>query len=233
VPRPRKNPLPPIGYTWESGSKIVGYPGKDKWGHEQAEILCGSCGETRRVTTLKYVRTGLCQKCTGQRTVALQHAWKVRKTQVQERIREQLSSGVKLCTCCKRSLALSSFNRLTRSRDGLNHDCSECQQNKKRDNLYGFAPGEYERLVLAQRGKCAIDACSRPLEVVDHCHHTGKVRGLLCHQHNVALHASFTAEDLRAMAEYLESHQTSDVAASVSVTRPVKTLQEHHAIRNV
>jgi hypothetical protein len=48
---------------------------------------------------------------------------------------------------------------------------------------YGISPEEYNQLFEAQGGVCAI--CHRPCRsgralAVDHDHHTGKVRGLLC-----------------------------------------------------
>ena len=51
---------------------------------------------------------------------------------------------------------------------------------------YGIPRGEYERLLQAQDGRCAI--CTRRPRArrlaVDHDHHTGRVRGLLCYTCN-------------------------------------------------
>lgn len=55
---------------------------------------------------------------------------------------------------------------------------------------YGISPEEYWQMLLAQGGVCAI-CHSLPLANkrlgVDHCHKTGRVRGLLCHLCNVAV----------------------------------------------
>ena len=58
---------------------------------------------------------------------------------------------------------------------------------KRRFNL---SPEEYAALVTAQNGVCAIctQADTRRLSV-DHCHITGKVRGLLCKKCNQFLWA--------------------------------------------
>jgi hypothetical protein len=50
--------------------------------------------------------------------------------------------------------------------------------------MYGLTMQDYNRMVCKQRGRCAI--CFQKLTAnkngtnIDHCHKTGKVRGLLC-----------------------------------------------------
>lgn len=57
---------------------------------------------------------------------------------------------------------------------------------------YGITLAEYQRMLLAQGGGCAICDC-RPENCphgrlhVDHDHDTGIVRGLLCHACNIAI----------------------------------------------
>lgn len=57
---------------------------------------------------------------------------------------------------------------------------------------YGITPEEYAETLESQRGGCAICGSTEPKHrgpffVVDHCHTTGKVRGLLCSPCNTAL----------------------------------------------
>lgn len=57
-------------------------------------------------------------------------------------------------------------------------------------NTHGLDPIEYERMYAAQGGVCLIcsKACvSRRRLSVDHCHDTGKIRGLLCAKCNRAI----------------------------------------------
>lgn len=62
---------------------------------------------------------------------------------------------------------------------------------KKKDAMlrrkYGISLSQFDAMLAAQNGTCAIclkePTEGKPLHV-DHCHSTGRVRGLLCHQCN-------------------------------------------------
>lgn len=52
---------------------------------------------------------------------------------------------------------------------------------------YGLSIEDYEKLLASQHGACAICTAvpsSKRRLAVDHCHATGKIRGLLCHTCN-------------------------------------------------
>lgn len=53
-------------------------------------------------------------------------------------------------------------------------------------NRYGLTPEVFFRMIENQMSKCAICNNERKL-VIDHCHKTGKVRGMLCHKCNWAI----------------------------------------------
>lgn len=79
---------------------------------------------------------------------------------------------------------------------------------------YGLTGEAHDRLLAAQGGVCAV--CGIPAEhtpthwrgklCVDHCHDTGKVRGLLCNDCNAAIGHARTERIALAMAEYLRVH---------------------------
>ena len=70
---------------------------------------------------------------------------------------------------------------------------------------YGLSEQECRDIQDLQRGCCAICTCSLEIPHVDHCHTTGKVRGLLCHQCNLVLGmANDSTETLLNAIQYLE-----------------------------
>jgi len=78
---------------------------------------------------------------------------------------------------------------------------------RSRRHKYGLNVEEYDALVLASGGLCAI--CSGDMGddiCVDHCHDTGAVRGLLCRHCNFGLgHFRDDPERLRAALAYLSA----------------------------
>jgi hypothetical protein len=81
-------------------------------------------------------------------------------------------------------------------------------QKRRRDleRHYGLSQAQYEAMLAAQAHTCAI--CVRPFPktpAVDHCHRTGRVRGLLCESCNLAI-GKFRddPELIRRAAAYLE-----------------------------
>lgn len=60
------------------------------------------------------------------------------------------------------------------------------KREKRRYWRYGLTTDQYESLLKKQDGKCAI-CLGKDARNIDHCHSTGKVRGLLCGNCNLAL----------------------------------------------
>jgi hypothetical protein len=83
------------------------------------------------------------------------------------------------------------------------------QREKAMKHKYGITIKNYEDMVEAQNNKCAICSARGEEErngklVVDHCHASGKIRGLLCNKCNLLLgHADDTIERLERAILYL------------------------------
>jgi hypothetical protein len=77
---------------------------------------------------------------------------------------------------------------------------------------YGITVPEYQALIAQD----FCDACGQPsaktLEI-DHCHDTGLIRGVLCHNCNSALgHAKDDIDRLTRLIAYISSHQSEQAA---------------------
>jgi hypothetical protein len=76
---------------------------------------------------------------------------------------------------------------------------------------YGIDASDYEEMMVKQEGKCSIckEVCSSNKRLsVDHCHLTGKVRGLLCSKCNTAI--GLLKDDVALLStatEYLKLHK--------------------------
>lgn len=93
--------------------------------------------------------------------------------------------------------------------------CSECVRWRNIEQCYGLRKEDYERLLQSQNESCAI--CQTHITqlkpgwkngtkrlVVDHCHQTNTVRGLLCtHCNNVVAFLGESAQHLERLRAYL------------------------------
>ena len=115
--------------------------------------------------------------------------------------------ATKNCPKCSTVKDLEEFAVHKTRKDGHSSVCKEClitnvnnwrkvdprrKINSNLKNLYDITLCEYEEILKNQNGRCAIcDKKSvenlRGKLFVDHCHKTGIVRGLLCHQCNDGL----------------------------------------------
>lgn len=94
----------------------------------------------------------------------------------------------RICTQCERDLDVNEFPcyQLESGRTKRRNWCRQCINDAQRAKNYGLSVDDYQNLVSDQNGLCKI--CSKQDSlVVDHCHETNKIRGLLCSQCNVGL----------------------------------------------
>lgn len=88
--------------------------------------------------------------------------------------------------------------------------CPIKERGKKLKRMYGLSSEEYETMLANQNHSCLICHSTDPHHssgrfVVDHCHTTNKVRGLLCNRCNVGLgNFKDNVASLRSAIDYLE-----------------------------
>jgi hypothetical protein len=73
-------------------------------------------------------------------------------------------------------------------------------------NRYGLTLETWGRMAEAQDGRCAVCGCEPDRLDIDHCHATGRVRGLLCRRCNLLVGwlEGVTEKELRAVQNYLK-----------------------------
>jgi len=153
----------------------------------------------------------------------------------------------KVCSACRENLPLTAFSRNRSQPDGLANQCNTClnvhrkrwaDQHPEYQQAWrnGLSVGQYNALVEAQDGKCAV--CKRPQKQafkrlhVDHDHVTGAYRGLLCHPCNGALgQINDDPAILRALAEYIEGHRAAAVELPVREAPISRRGEAHHQAR--
>ena len=83
-------------------------------------------------------------------------------------------------------------------------------QKHKIERKYGITEEQYKIMVIQQNNKCLICGKSSNNQIrrlaIDHCHTTGKIRGLLCDNCNLGLGAfQDNPEILQSAIKYLEN----------------------------
>lgn len=172
-------------------------------------------------------RRSACRVCTNQKlTKSLEAEGRLGKWAAAE-LRRQ---GLKRCPKCMDIKPFADFSSVKIRLDGCKDRCRACdriQRNsltpeedlrvKERNKCnrlrrrFGVSLVEYRRMSKEQKDLCAI--CENPEKTknrslaVDHCHRTGKIRGLLCTSCNPAIGAlGDSPELLRKAAAYIEKH---------------------------
>ncbi len=122
------------------------------------------------------------------------------------------------CRACSEEKSVDQFRKHPTMKRGHRNDCIPCENKRRKENWhknpernkeyelqrnYGISIADLDAIREEQAYQCAIcgvhedDAPHRHGTglFVDHCHETGKVRGLLCHQCNSMLGYARDSED--------------------------------------
>ena len=141
------------------------------------------------------------------------------------------TTGSKNCTKCGVTKDITEFYKRggKQSPNTRHNHCKECTKSRVSKNYakdpmvwrnaelqrrYGITQNDYEVMIAEQNNQCAICNTTEPggrhnsgYFVVDHCHTTGKVRKLLCHNCNTALGlVGDNVDTLHKMINYLSTN---------------------------
>jgi hypothetical protein len=182
---------------------------------EEAEKRCSGCRRVLPVTAFardKNRSDGLqvrCRECVAEYGAA---HYRRRREAMGKPVREKadVPAGHKLCRTCGEIKPHSEWHRNATASDGLSTRCKACravqgrQSHLKRE--YGITEAERDGLIASQGGVCCICLAALPAHV-DHCHETGRVRGVLCFSCNAALGQFKDRPDvMRRAATYVEGN---------------------------
>lgn len=164
--------------------------GVEKTTREQKKSkLCLSCSNLSRYNAA-HTETRVCVKCKETKHNTSDYfPYRSLTTQT-------LKAICKICDNKRR--AINYKNNLSR------------EKNTRLKNDFGITLVEYKLMFEKQNGQCAI--CFKPPKrknlAVDHCHKSGKIRGLLCGNCNTALGKFSDNQNLLLNAiEYLKNNQ--------------------------
>ncbi|MFE0257345.1 endonuclease VII domain-containing protein [Streptomyces sp. NPDC059010] len=124
------------------------------------------------------------------------------------RPRVDVPAGHKYCRTCGKIKPHSEWTRNRSASDGFATLCKSCKAIKGRaghlKRHYGITEAERDEMIASQMGLCVI-CLKAPAVHVDHCHKTGRVRGVLCFNCNSAIGKLGDDPDaVRRAAAYLE-----------------------------
>ncbi|MDT0437482.1 MULTISPECIES: endonuclease VII domain-containing protein [Streptomyces] len=150
-----------------------------------------------------------CRECVA--AYSAQH-YRRRREAMGKTVREKVvvPEGHKLCRLCGEVKPHGEWHRNATASDGLSTRCKACRAVQGRQGhlmrQYGITEAERDALIEAQVGVCCI-CLKAPPEHVDHCHKTGRVRGVLCFSCNAALGQFKDRPDaIRRAAAYVEGN---------------------------
>lgn len=151
----------------------------------------------------------------------------MRLAEIKKQIKEKKQ---RLCKKCNELKPVSEFHIKKGKNENqyrFNSPCKKCGlkdkqlkytsfKNWRLIKLFGITQAQYNEMLLKQNYSCAIchthvDSFSKDL-AVDHCHTTGKVRGLLCSNCNLGI-GNFKDDItlLNTAIEYIKSHKFEEL----------------------
>ncbi|WP_437105330.1 endonuclease VII domain-containing protein [Streptomyces sp. enrichment culture] len=190
------------------GSKVAG---ELRLESQERVKRCSRCKQSKpraAFASNKSTRDGLqayCRECAAMYYRQRQDA-RGRKP----RPRVAAPEGHKYCQRCGKIKPHSEWDRNRTASDGLSTSCKACRAVQGRASHlkrnYGLTEAERDAMIAAQRGLCAICLDAPPVHV-DHCHRTGRVRGVLCFNCNSAIGKLRDDPDVgRRAVAYLEGN---------------------------
>lgn len=155
---------------------------------------CNECGIEKPLSEYhKYCgsKDGYNTRCKRCRYLAEKKrlGWKDKEVFIKEvKVKaKEFPNGTKLCSNCGEVKPLSDFVAYKKGKYVTRvASCKQCNDFYARSKKYRITKEEYITMIKSQDYKCKICGEKKAL-VIDHCHKSDRVRGLLCDNCNMAI----------------------------------------------
>jgi hypothetical protein len=159
---------------------------------------------------------GRCKEC----VITISHQQQARlKSRSPEEI---VAPNEKRCRKCRSTKPIEEFWKTMMGSDGYTSRCKTCLTEQAIQIKWGLSKVDVMLMLAAQRDRCAI--CRKQFNLgsfrpyaIDHCHATGRIRGILCRLCNTGL-GMFrdSPQFLRSAARYIEKHRKPPASVATS-----------------
>lgn len=185
--------------------------------------LCGRCKITKNVADFhqdpryKMGVSGFCKACKNELSVLHGKRMASKNRGLDLRLRE------KACSRCKIVKKRDEFSSCPSKKGGLSSRCKECRRltettiKRKAENprwsigkrleFHGITLADYDAMLIAQSGRCALCEIPMRMPCVDHCHKTFVVRAILCNHCNHMLAGIEDEEFLKRALTYVRRYK--------------------------
>jgi hypothetical protein len=160
------------------------------------EKECTKCGEFKEIKFFEFRKDtnkyrSQCRQC--------HKGYSRLKADKQREVKEDLAKGLKTCGKCKKVKSVKNYHLDANNATKLTSWCKQCKKKYQKENIeqikkttalrrYGVSGKEYENLMSSDSCSICKKFFSRLVKpVIDHCHSTGRVRGLICYKCNLGL----------------------------------------------
>jgi hypothetical protein len=142
---------------------------------------------------------------------------------------DTLHGGAIQCSICEQYKTRADYGA---EHVGKFRECKECRSHRNRLQRFGITPDFYETLLELQKRKCAICESELKLEgnqsVIDHCHKTEEVRGILCRHCNSAIGLLKDKVNLFSKAARYINEPVARQIKREDVARTAQTLRDYY-----
>ena len=205
--------------------KRYGIGAADYWEMlQQQQGKCGICKKSREECGVKNDQKWIVKMNDESGNLHLVCRRCVRNTGKYVRKGTLAENGIKKCATCLKDKPVDEFFKRTSLTDGYMECCKVCDRNRRLKYLYGISADKYWEMVAKQDDRC--DCCrltkkeaKHPNDkywYVDHCHKTGNVRGLVCHNCNQLIGWAEAVKDKVSVFDYLKRYSDESNTTSTN-----------------